>query len=64
MASQYMGEAAPAEPMPIGRAAAASREKGMTHYDPTLEQTLSLDLDDGSGLRVAHARFQSESRFS
>ena len=36
----------------------------MKHSDPRPEQTLSLDLDDGSGLRVARARFQSETRFS
>ena len=36
----------------------------MKHSDPRLEQTLSLDLDDGSGLRVARASFQSETKFS
>jgi len=59
-----MGEATPAEPMPIGRAAAVSVEKSMKNSDPRLEQTLSLDLDVGTGLRVAPARFQSETKFS
>ena len=32
--------------------------------DPRPEQTLSLDLDDGTGLRVARAHFKSETKFS
>ena len=36
----------------------------MTLYDPTPGQTLGFDMDDGTGLRVARARFQSESKFS
>ena len=63
MASHWLAEAAPDEPMPIGRAE-ESVEKSMKHSDARLAETLSLDLDDGSGLRVARARFQSETRFS
>ncbi|MDE2817951.1 MAG: phospholipase D family protein [Chloroflexota bacterium] len=36
----------------------------MTVSDPEHGETLSLDFDDGSGLRVAQARFESESKFS
>ncbi|MCY4114504.1 MAG: phospholipase D family protein [Chloroflexi bacterium] len=36
----------------------------MKHSGPGPEQTLSFDLDDGTGLRVARARFQSETKFS
>ena len=36
----------------------------MKRSDSRPRQTLSLDLDDGSGLRVARARFQSETKFS
>ena len=50
--------------MSVGRAAAASLEKDMNQSDPRPEQTLSLELDDGTGLRVARARFRSETKFS
>ena len=32
--------------------------------DPKPGETLGFDIDDGTGLRVARARFESESRFS
>ena len=32
--------------------------------DPKLGETLGFDIDDGIGLRVARARFESESKFS
>jgi len=32
--------------------------------DPRLGKTLGFDIDDGTGLRVARARFESESKFS
>ncbi len=32
--------------------------------DPKLGETLEFDIDDGIGLRVARARFESESKFS
>ena len=32
--------------------------------EPRPGQTLGFDIDDGTGLRVARARFMSESRFS
>ena len=37
---------------------------GMTPGDPNHGETLGFDFDDGTGLRVARARFESESRFS
>lgn len=36
----------------------------MTVGDSEHARTLGLEFDDGSGLRVAHARFESESKFS
>lgn len=36
----------------------------MGHSDPRHGETLGLDLDDGTGLRVARARFQSDTGFS
>ena len=36
----------------------------MRDSDPRHGETLGLDLDDGTGLRVARARFESETRFS
>ena len=36
----------------------------MTFRGPKLEETLGFDIDDGTGLRVAHAQFESESKFS
>ena len=36
----------------------------MTLGEPRLEETLGFDIDDGTGLRVARARFESESKFS
>ena len=32
--------------------------------EPKPRETLGFDIDDGTGLRVAHARFKSESKFS
>ena len=36
----------------------------MTLGDPRPGETLGFDIDDGSGLRVARARFESESKFA
>ena len=36
----------------------------MTPGEPRPGETLAFDIDDGTGLRVARARFESESRFS
>lgn len=36
----------------------------MTLGKPSPGETLGFDIDDGTGLRVAHARFESESKFS
>ena len=36
----------------------------MTFDEPRLGEPLGFDLDDGTGLRVARARFQSETKFS
>ncbi len=36
----------------------------MTLGEPRPGETLEFDIDDGTGLRVARARFESESRFS
>ena len=36
----------------------------MTPGDPRPGETLGFDIDDGTGLRVARARFQSESKFT
>ena len=36
----------------------------MTPGEPRPGETLEFDIDDGTGLRVARARFESESRFS
>ena len=33
-------------------------------WDPTHGERLAFDMDDGTGLRVVHARFLSESKFS
>ena len=35
----------------------------MTFDEPRLGEALGLDLDDGTGLRVARARFQSDTKF-
>ena len=36
----------------------------MTLSKPALGETLGFDIDDGTGLRVASARFESEAKFS
>ena len=36
----------------------------MTLGAPRLDETLGFDIDDGTGLRVAHVRFESEAKFS
>ena len=36
----------------------------MTFGEPRPGETLGFDIDDGTGLRVARARFESESKFS
>ena len=36
----------------------------MAFENPQHGKTLGFDIDDGTGLRVAHARFESESKFS
>ena len=36
----------------------------MTFDEPRLGEALGFDLDDGTGLRVARARFQSETKFN
>ena len=36
----------------------------MTLGDPRPGETLGFDIDDGTGLRVARARFESESKFA
>ena len=36
----------------------------MTFGSPRLEETLGFDIDDGTGLRVARARFESDSKFA
>ena len=36
----------------------------MTFGEPGLVKSLEFDIDDGMGLRVARARFESESKFS
>ncbi len=36
----------------------------MTFDEPRPGETLGFDIDDGTGLRVARARFDSESKFS
>lgn len=46
--------------MPIGRAAAESVQMGVKHSDPGPAETLSLNLHDGSGRRVARVRIQPE----
>ena len=35
----------------------------MTLGAPRLDETLGFDIDDGTGLRVAHVRFESEAKF-
>ena len=36
----------------------------MTLSEPRFGEALGFDIDDGTGLRVAQARFESESKFS